>query len=125
MTSWIDPHPLVVSEAMAAGTPPILSDRCGNWGYNDTVRHRDNGLVYPCGKPEALREAILEMTDAQTRDRYSQRSKEVFGEQNLYCEVNAFLEVAERIKAKSGKFSIHPNTDKAKDSGARIPANTP
>ncbi len=97
-TSWIDPHPLVVSEAMVSGTPPILSDRCGNWGYNDTVRHRHNGLVYPCGNADALADAILEMADADTRKQYSQRSKEVFYGQDLYCEVNAFLEVIEQIK---------------------------
>ncbi len=102
VTSWIDPHPLVVSEAMVSGTPPILSDRCGNWGYSDTVRHRYNGLVYPCGKPETLTEAILEMTDAETRQRYSDRSREVFSEQDLYCEVDAFLEVIKRIQAKKG-----------------------
>jgi glycosyltransferase involved in cell wall biosynthesis len=96
-TSWIDPHPLVVSEAMASGTPPILSDRCGNWGYNDTVRHRYNGLVYPCGNSNALADAMLEMVDPETRKRYSGRSKEVFYGQDLNCEVNAFLEVIERI----------------------------
>ena len=98
VTSWIDPHPLVVSEAMVSGTPPILSDRCGNWGYSDTVRHRDNGLVYPCGNPDALADAILEMVDPETRNRYSERSKEVFYGQDLNCEVNAFLEAIERIE---------------------------
>jgi glycosyltransferase involved in cell wall biosynthesis len=97
-TSWIDPHPLVVSEAMISGTPPILSDRCGNWGYNDTVRHRYNGLVYACGNTDALADAILEMTDLETRKEYSRKSKEVFYGQDLYCEVNAFLEAIERIK---------------------------
>ncbi len=105
-TSWIDPHPLVVSEAMVSGTPPILSDRCGNWGYSDTVRHKYNGLVYQCGKVDSLVAAILEMTDAKTRQRYSERSQEVFGEQDLYCEVNAFLEVIERIKAPKGLVSV-------------------
>jgi glycosyltransferase involved in cell wall biosynthesis len=105
--SWIDPHPLVVSEAMVSGTPPILSDRCGNWGYSDTVRHRYNGLVYPCGKVEALTKAILDMTNAEARRQYSERSREVFGEQDLYCEVNAFLEVAERIQ---GKLKKSPQT---------------
>ncbi|MEM8828694.1 MAG: glycosyltransferase family 4 protein [Cyanobacteria bacterium P01_G01_bin.19] len=100
-TSWIDPHPLVVSEAMVSGTPPILSDRCGNWGYNDTVRHRDNGLVYRCGSVAALTKAILEMADGEQRQKYSDRSREVFGEQDLYCEVNAFLEVIQRIQAKN------------------------
>jgi glycosyltransferase involved in cell wall biosynthesis len=99
-TSWIDPHPLVVSEAMASGTPPILSDRCGNWGYNDTVRHRYNGLVYPCGNADALAAAMLEMSDPQTRQIYSKRSQEVFYGQDIYCEVNAFLAAIERIKSK-------------------------
>jgi glycosyltransferase involved in cell wall biosynthesis len=98
VTSWIDPHPLVVSEAMASGTPPILSDRCGNWGYNDTVRHRYNGLVYPCGNADALADAMLEMTEPETRQRYSEKSKEVFYGQDLYFEVNAFLKVIEQIK---------------------------
>ena len=105
-TSWIDPHPLVVSEAMAAGTPPILSDRCGNWGYSDTVRHRDNGLVYRCGSTAALTEAILSMTDKVQRQVYSDRSREVFSEQDLYCEVNAFLEVMHRIQAQNNPQSI-------------------
>ena len=96
--SWIDPHPLVVSEAMVSGCAPILSDRCGNWGYNDTVRHRYNGLVYPCGNPDALANAMLEMANTETRKRYRERSKEVFYEQDLYCEVDAFLEVIKRIK---------------------------
>ncbi len=100
VTSWIDPHPLVVSEAMASGTPPILSDRCGNWGYSDTVRHRYNGLVYPCGSSDALASAMLEMADAETRTRYRDHSLEVFHEQDLYCEVNAFLEVIERVKQR-------------------------
>jgi glycosyltransferase involved in cell wall biosynthesis len=98
VTSWIDPHPLVVSEAMVSGCPPILSDRCGNWGYNDTVRHRYNGLIYPCGNSDVLADRMLEMTDIGTRKHYSTKSKEVFYEQDIYCEVKAFLEVIERIK---------------------------
>ena len=103
VTSWIDPHPLVVSEAMVSGTPPILSDRCGNWGYNDTVRHRYNGLIYPCGNSDALAKAMLEMAVHENRQLYSKRSQEVFYQQDLYCEVNAFLEVIERIKRKRGE----------------------
>ena len=110
VTSWIDPHPLVVSEAMVSGTPPILSDRCGNWGYSDTVRHRYNGLVYPCGKVGALADAILEMASAQNRQQYGDRSREVFGEQSLYSEVDAFLEVIEQIRMqKIVSTKIHAN----------------
>ena len=85
---------------MASGTPPILSDRCGNWGYSDTVRHRYNGLVYPCGKVEELAKAMLEMADENSRKLYSMRSIEVFEEQDLYCALDAFLEIANRIQKK-------------------------
>lgn len=124
-TSWIDPHPLVVSEAMVAGTPPILSDRCGNWGYSDTVRHKYNGLVYQCGKVPSLVNAILEMTDTATRQLYRDRAQEVFSEQDLYCEVDAFLEAISRIRAQRG---ITPALSTAAPSAGgveRIPANTP
>ncbi|MEM0980317.1 MAG: glycosyltransferase family 4 protein, partial [Cyanobacteria bacterium P01_H01_bin.58] len=125
-TSWIDPHPLVVSEAMASGTPPILSDRCGNWGYSDTVRHKYNGLVYQCGKVDSLVSAILEMTDAETRQQYCDRSQTVFDEQDLYCEINAFLEVMERIKAENGLASSHtPITHSLPEPVQKIPAKTP
>lgn len=124
-TSWIDPHPLVVSEAMVSGTPPILSDRCGNWGYSDTVRHRYNGLVYPCGKPDALVEAMLEMADPEIRRQYGDRSQQVFSEQDLYCEVDAFLEVIERIKAKNGTAALQTMNTTQSESVDRIPVNTP
>ncbi|MEM9120186.1 MAG: glycosyltransferase family 4 protein [Cyanobacteria bacterium P01_F01_bin.56] len=125
--SWIDPHPLVVSEAMVSGTPPILSDRCGNWGYSDTVRHRYNGLVYQCGKVDSLVDAILEMTDQDTRQRYSDRAKEVFSEQDLYCELNAFIEVIERIKLAKGKFQAASakELDLSVNPSAEISTNTP
>jgi glycosyltransferase involved in cell wall biosynthesis len=106
VTSWIDPHPLVVSEAMVSGCPPILSDRCGNWGYNDTVRHRYNGLIYPCGNTDALAQAMLEMADPETRQKYSLKSKEVFYGQDIYCEVKAFLEVIERIKRNKHEITM-------------------
>lgn len=125
-TSYIDPHPLVVSEAMVSGTPPILSDRCGNWGYSDTVRHRYNGLVYPYGKVDALAEAILEMSDAEIRQQYSNRSQEVFGEQDLYCEVNAFLEAIEHIRSVNGEIAFQKVTSPVMpETTGHIPAKTP
>ncbi|MBD2001457.1 glycosyltransferase family 4 protein [Leptolyngbya sp. FACHB-541] len=99
-TSHNDPHPLVISEAMAAGCPPILSDRCGNWGYSDTVQHRYNGLVYPCGNVEALVKAVLALTDYETRRVYSDRAREVFCGQDLNCELNALMETIGRIKSE-------------------------
>lgn len=98
-TSRSDPHPLVISEAMAASCPAILSDRCGNWGYRDTVQHRYNGLVYPCGNASALTGAILTLTDFETRQCYSKRAREVFEGQEMGCEINAFLKLREKISA--------------------------
>ncbi|UIE37503.1 glycosyltransferase family 4 protein [Leptodesmis sichuanensis] len=121
VTSWIDPHPLVVSEAMVSGTPPILSDRCGNWGYSDTVRHRYNGLVYPGGNPDALADAMLEMADSETRQRYSERSKEVFYGQDLNCEVNAFLEVIERIKHNRSETTCEVKSSISPGSANTVP----
>jgi glycosyltransferase involved in cell wall biosynthesis len=124
VTSWIDPHPLVVSEAMVSGTPPILSDRCGNWGYSDTVRHRYNGLVYPCGNPDALAGAMLEMVDPETRKRYRKHSKEVFYGQDLYCEVQAFLEVIERVKHNGCAITHEIRASLPQASATTVPLET-
>ncbi|MEL6903027.1 MAG: glycosyltransferase family 4 protein, partial [Cyanobacteria bacterium J06606_4] len=117
-TSLSDPHPLVISEAMAAGTPPILSDRCGNWGYRDTVQHRYNGLVYPCQNISALTEAILTLADNELRQTYSQRSLEVFSGQDLNCELQAFLTLISRMQ----QAAIRPQTQN-KATKAPIPNN--
>jgi len=125
VTSWIDPHPLVVSEAMASGTPPILSDRCGNWGYSDTVRHRYNGLVYPCGNADALASTLLEMVAPDTRKLYSERSKDVFYGQDLYFEVNAFLEVIEQIKCNNREIASKVGTSVSQGAVNTTPLKSP
>jgi glycosyltransferase involved in cell wall biosynthesis len=102
-TSRVDPHPLVISEAMAAGCPAILSDRCGNWGYSDIVQHRYNGLVYPCGNPNALAESMLALADSETRKVYSQHAREVASGQDLNLTLNAFMEIIGRIKNQKGQ----------------------
>jgi len=125
LTSCIDPHPLVVSEAMAAGCPAILSDRCGNWGYSDTVQHRYNGLVYPCGNVNALAEAILTLADSDTRKVYSQHALEVFSGQDLNCELNAFLEIIHRIKSKMPQETTGLENALSEKSASKIPVKSP
>lgn len=109
-TSRIDPHPLVVSEAMAAGCPAILSDRCGNWGYRDTVQHRHNGLVYACGDVQALTQAVLTLTDRVTRTTYSQHAREVFAGQDLRCELAAFIALIERLQPTLNRHQKETNS---------------
>lgn len=98
--SSIDSHPLVVSEAMAAGCPVILSDRCGNWGYSDILRHRYNGIVYPCNDVEKLAEAMLELANNEVRALYSKRAKEVAKTQDLEQTAKVVLQVIEKIKSE-------------------------
>lgn len=97
--SKIDSHPLVVSEAMAAGTPVILSDRCGNWGYSDILQHQYNGLVYPCGNLEKLAEAMVRLSDNGQRAIFSERAKEVVATQDLEQTAKVVMQVIEKIKA--------------------------
>jgi glycosyltransferase involved in cell wall biosynthesis len=56
--SSYDPHPLVVSEGASFGLPIIVSDQVGCIGASDTAQPGVNAIVYPCGQPDRLREAI-------------------------------------------------------------------
>jgi glycosyltransferase involved in cell wall biosynthesis len=58
VTSELDAHPLVVSEAGCLGLPVVISDRVGCIGPNDSARPSGNAIVYPCGDVQALAEAI-------------------------------------------------------------------
>lgn len=60
--SEVDPHPLVITEAMAAGNAVIASDRVGCVGAGDTARPGENALVFKCGDPADLARAIHRMT---------------------------------------------------------------
>ena len=106
LTSRLDPHPLVTSEAMVSGCPVILSDGCGNWGYSDTVIHYYNGLVYPRGSVDALANAMLALTDAETRHRYSENARKTFEQQSLYTAVDSFLEVVRRLTASQTALPV-------------------
>lgn len=64
-----DAHPLAVSEAVYAGLPVVLSDRCGSYGPTDDVRVGLNGCVYPCGDIKALASAISAILEASPERR--------------------------------------------------------
>ncbi len=59
----IEPHSLAVSEAIFAGLPVVLSDRCGSYGPSDDVRPGLNGLVYTCGSVSDLSRSLLRLID--------------------------------------------------------------
>ncbi|MEP4484840.1 MAG: glycosyltransferase family 4 protein [Halioglobus sp.] len=54
-----EPHSLAISEAIYAGLPVVVSDRCGSYGPSDDVQVGLNGYVYPCGDVTILA-ALLE-----------------------------------------------------------------
>lgn len=70
VSSDMDPHPLVVTEAMAAGNPIIASDRVGCVGPTDAARPGVNAIVYPCGDTAALAEAIRALAEDPDRRRH-------------------------------------------------------
>jgi glycosyltransferase involved in cell wall biosynthesis len=77
-TSGMDPHPLVVTESMAAGLPVVASDRVGCVGATDTARPGVNALVYPCGDVQALAGRIRQLaSDVDLRSRLGKASYEI------------------------------------------------
>ena len=59
--SSYDPHPLAVSEAIAAGCVPIVSTSTGSWGPHDDVQPGRNGFVVRTGDLAAVRRAIADI----------------------------------------------------------------
>jgi glycosyltransferase involved in cell wall biosynthesis len=67
--SSIEPRGLIVTEALAAGVPVIVSDATAVWGDGDLVEDGRSGLVYPSGSPLALARALERLArDRRLRD---------------------------------------------------------
>ena len=60
VSSITDGAPLVILEAMAAGTP-IVASACG--GIPDQIRHEEDGILVPPADPGALAAAILRLVE--------------------------------------------------------------
>jgi glycosyltransferase involved in cell wall biosynthesis len=64
----------VVNEALACGTPCIVSDAAGVAG--DLVRPDVNGRVFAAGRVDALGEAMAAALDPATRSRWRRGARE-------------------------------------------------
>ena len=68
-----DPFGLVAAEAMACGTPVIVTDQCGIAGYLTDGR---DALIVRADSVSSLQEAILRMQDPDFRSRIAGHSEE-------------------------------------------------
>ena len=65
--SEVEAYGVAVSEAVYAGLPVVLSDRCGSHGPTADVRPGLNGRVYRCGEVRALASALIRILDSRDR----------------------------------------------------------
>lgn len=62
--SYVDMRVLIATEAMAGGTPVVVSSGTAVWGEGDQIRHGETGWVYPSGDPDALAALLTELANA-------------------------------------------------------------
>ncbi len=65
---WYEGQPLTVYEALATGTPVIVSDGCAG---REAVEDGENGLWFQSGQAESLAKAIRHLSDPQEAARMS------------------------------------------------------
>ncbi len=104
--------PLVLLEAMAAGTPVVS---CDKGGIPEMIHHQEHGLLAPCGDPVALARAIITLAyDKQLRDLYGQRGKErvatCFTEKSMVEAIGRLYEDAVRRWGRSGAKGNVPSS---------------
>ncbi|MDJ1156918.1 glycosyltransferase family 4 protein [Chelatococcus sp. SYSU_G07232] len=68
---WYEGQPLTVYEALATGTPVIVSDVCAG---REAVEHGVNGLWFKSGDPAALAEAMTVLGDEAAADAMTARA---------------------------------------------------
>jgi phosphatidyl-myo-inositol alpha-mannosyltransferase len=97
---------MVLTEALASGTPVVCSDIAG---YRDVVCHEVDGLLVPAGRPVELGEALLELAiDPDRRRRMSEqasRSAERFAWPHVAKQVTAAFEQAAHVTAPEGRLA--------------------
>jgi glycosyltransferase involved in cell wall biosynthesis len=77
LPSWLDPWGLVVNEAMAAGLPVLVSDRCGC--SDDLVENGRNGFTFNPAEDGSLLQALVRTSDVSEarRQRMARRSRDI------------------------------------------------
>jgi len=96
-----EPWALVVQEAMAAGLVVVSSDVSG--AAYELVEDRRNGRIFPAGDLEQLKQAILDVTEADALPTYKRESAAALGrwrsEVDPVAEIRRALSDARVLKA--------------------------
>jgi glycosyltransferase involved in cell wall biosynthesis len=88
-----EPWGVVVNEAAASGLPLVLSDRVG--AAYDLLRDGENGYLVPADDVQAAAGALLLLArNAELRQRFGERSRELVRAWNYDASVEAFLAAA-------------------------------
>jgi glycosyltransferase involved in cell wall biosynthesis len=106
LPSLSEPWGLVVNEAMAAGTPVIVSDRCGC--APDLVEHGKNGFVFDPLDPGALADLMTRMASMPKDERRAmgKRGQEIIAGYTPETWARNFMELVERCRVKEKEKSL-------------------
>jgi glycosyltransferase involved in cell wall biosynthesis len=95
---WYEGQPLTVYEALALGTPVIVSDLCAG---REGVRDGETGLWFKSGDAESLARAIRRLGDDATARRMSRAAYESYWAEPMTLDrhLDATLDVYEKVRA--------------------------
>lgn len=98
---------LVVNEAMAAGLPVLVSNRCGC--APDLVREGENGFTFDPFDPDFIAAAIARLpTDAATLARMGDRSRQIIAQFSPATFGRNLVEAARLALARLGRDDLGP-----------------
>jgi glycosyltransferase involved in cell wall biosynthesis len=109
-----DAHPLVIAEAACIGLALVLSDRVGAVGATDIARREENAIVYPCGRVDALAEAIAGLAADPLKMRAMQSAST-----RIYDELDARRSVAGIMVALDAVFGRSLRSNRGRPDASR------
>jgi glycosyltransferase involved in cell wall biosynthesis len=100
VTSYVDSHPLAVTEAACFGLPVVVSDRIGCLGATDTAREGVNAISYHWGDVSALAEALERLaSDGALYRRMSDGALEISKSQDVTVAASLLAEASRKLAA--------------------------
>jgi glycosyltransferase involved in cell wall biosynthesis len=101
LPSRFEPWGLVVNEAMACGTPCIVSDVVGAGA--DMIEGQETGLIFPHDNVEALAAALRMACNPELRRRWKSNLPKVMAKANFQQNVEALASALDKIAGERGR----------------------